>query len=62
MILVMIYSYDLQRTCPLLYCITIIAAANSLNLAHPQAKDPFLSGVPSDHPSRKSSGKKCTLI
>lgn len=27
-----------------------------------KAKDPFLSGVPSDHPSRKSNKNKCVLV
>lgn len=27
-----------------------------------KAKDPFLSGVPSDHPSRKSNKNKCILV
>jgi len=27
-----------------------------------KGKDPFLSGVPSDHPSRKSNKNKCILV
>lgn len=44
--------------------ITVSKAVNDLiQFANEnKGKDPFLSGVPSDHPSRKSSGKKCNLI
>jgi len=27
-----------------------------------KSRDPFLSGVPSDHPSRKSNKSKCVLV
>lgn len=27
-----------------------------------RGRDPFLSGVPSDHPSRKSSKSKCVVV
>jgi len=27
-----------------------------------KGRDPFLSGVPSDHPSRKSNKSKCVLV